>query len=192
MIKALYHNPNPLINSKYTAINKKAHTFDAPIDLEKYWVDAVLTANYLINRMPSFVLKGKKPFSILFPKGTPFSLAPNIFGCICYVHDHGSRHNKLDPCAIRCFFLGVLKSLKRVFLTHHRYFICADVTFNESSPFFAKPTCNEPESVNLVLDPFESSDTPILHLQWGEHRNWVPTIGSEIVSKPSVSKSESI
>ncbi|KAI3734299.1 hypothetical protein L6452_13765 [Arctium lappa] len=133
---------------------------------QSFWADRVLTANYLINRMPSFVLKGKTPFSILkLPKGTNFPLTPNIFGCISYVHDHRPGHNKLATCAIKCVFLGysrVQKGYHCYSPTLRRYFTCDNVTFNESSSFFVKPTNNALEPANHVPDPFESSDTPVL------------------------------
>ncbi|KAJ9552767.1 hypothetical protein OSB04_016812 [Centaurea solstitialis] len=73
---------------------------------KRFWGDAILTAAYLINRMPTPVLHNKSPFSVLFPKGTPFPLTPRIFGCVAYVHDHRPQLTKLDPRAIRCVFLG--------------------------------------------------------------------------------------
>ena len=46
-----------------------------------FWADAVSTACFLINQMPSFVLYGETPFHVLFPKKTLFPIEPRIFGC---------------------------------------------------------------------------------------------------------------
>ena len=53
----------------------------------RHWGDAVLTACFLINRMPSSSIKNKIPHSILFPKETLFHVDPRIFGCTCFVHN---------------------------------------------------------------------------------------------------------
>ncbi|KAK4406722.1 Retrovirus-related Pol polyprotein from transposon RE2 [Sesamum angolense] len=48
---------------------------------KSYWGDAVLTACYLINRMPSTVLHGDTPYSCIFPDQPLFGIAPRVFGC---------------------------------------------------------------------------------------------------------------
>ncbi|XP_076932831.1 uncharacterized protein LOC143598514 [Bidens hawaiensis] len=121
-----------------------------------FWGDAFLTASYLINRMPTPVLHGKTPFSILFPNGTPFPLEPKVFGCVAYVHDHCPKVTKLDPRAIRCVFVGysrVQKGYRYYSPSLHQYFTCADVTFDESCPYFlTQPT--------PVAEPFPDPDLP--------------------------------
>ncbi|KAM0022126.1 putative RNA-directed DNA polymerase [Helianthus debilis subsp. tardiflorus] len=122
----------------------------------RFWGDAVLTAAYLINRMPSPVIHGQTPFSILFPKGTMFPLPPKIFGCVAYVHDHRPGTPKLDARAIRCIFVGysrVQKGYRCYSPSLRRYFTSSDVTFHEECPFF--PTSSTP-----VSDPFPEPDLP--------------------------------
>lgn len=72
-----------------------------------YWGDAVLTAAYLINRMPSRVLDYyyKTPLEVL--QGTSsYLVPPKVFGCVCFVHDHRRTSGKLDPRALKCVFIG--------------------------------------------------------------------------------------
>jgi transposase InsO family protein len=52
---------------------------------KQFWTEVVLTACYLINRMPSSVLEGASPHSLLYPSSSPFSLPLKVFGCVCYV-----------------------------------------------------------------------------------------------------------
>ena len=73
---------------------------------KSYWSDAILTACHLINRMPSTVLGGQIPYTVLSPDAPLFHLRPKIFGCVCYVHILGPGSEKLDPRSIKCVFLG--------------------------------------------------------------------------------------
>ncbi len=51
----------------------------------RFWGDAILTACYLINRMPSFVLQLQSRHSILFPGQDPQPLPLRAFGCAYFV-----------------------------------------------------------------------------------------------------------
>lgn len=55
-----------------------------------YWGEAVLTATYLINRMPSRILSFRSPIDILqesYPFTNVISVLPaNIFGSVAYVY----------------------------------------------------------------------------------------------------------
>jgi transposase InsO family protein len=69
------------------------------------WGEAVKTAAYLINRLPSRVLNYKTPIECL--SGTnSFIVPPKVFGCTCFVHDYRNSVGKLDPRAVKCIFLG--------------------------------------------------------------------------------------
>ncbi|KAJ7968976.1 Retrovirus-related Pol polyprotein from transposon TNT 1-94 [Quillaja saponaria] len=106
----------------------------------RFWGDAVLTACYLINRMPSSTLHNKISYSIIFPNHPLYSLPLCIFGCICFVHDLTPRHDKLSSKSFKCIFLGysrIQKGYKCYNLDKYRYFISADVTFFEESSFFS-------------------------------------------------------
>ena len=62
---------------------------------KRFWGEAVLTATYLINRMPSRILKFKtsvQSFLEHFPKSHLVSQIPlKVFGCSAFVHIH-SQH----------------------------------------------------------------------------------------------------
>ncbi|RVW13652.1 Retrovirus-related Pol polyprotein from transposon TNT 1-94 [Vitis vinifera] len=76
-----------------------------------FWGQAVLTAAYLINRMPSRVLKFQTPCQTLlksFPTTRLIStVPPKIFGCSVFVHINQQHRSKLDPRSLKCIFLGL-------------------------------------------------------------------------------------
>nr|CAN67317.1 hypothetical protein VITISV_019719 [Vitis vinifera] len=118
----------------------------------RFWGDAVLTACYLINRMPSSVLHDQIPHSLLFPDQPLYFLPPRVFGCTCFVHILTPGQDKLSAKAMKCLFLGysrLQKGCRCYSLETHRYFISADVTFFEDSPFFS--TTSESLPVSKVL-----------------------------------------
>jgi hypothetical protein len=60
------------------------------------WSEAVMTAAYLINRMSSRILGMKTPCEILLGSNI-FVIPPRVFGCTCFVRDHRTTVDKLDP-----------------------------------------------------------------------------------------------
>ena len=74
-----------------------------------YWGEALTSAAYLINRVPSSTINFQTPSQALVEAivapAVP-NLSPHIFGCVAFVHLHKHQRNKLSPRALRCVFLG--------------------------------------------------------------------------------------
>ncbi|CAL8167744.1 unnamed protein product [Prunus armeniaca] len=99
---------------------------------KRFWMDVVTYAVYLLNRLPSQVLDFQTPMQ--------------VFGCVVYVHLHQNQSSKLDPCALRCVFLGFSphqKGYRCYHPTTQRLYVSMDVTFVEDQMFFS----NTPEHV---------------------------------------------
>ncbi|RVW77227.1 Retrovirus-related Pol polyprotein from transposon TNT 1-94 [Vitis vinifera] len=94
---------------------------------------------YLINRMPSSILHDQIPHSLIFPTQRLYFLPPQVFGCTCFFHTLRLEQDKLSAKATKCIFLGYPR-LQKGYCCYspntHRYFLSADVTFFEDSPFF--------------------------------------------------------
>lgn len=74
-----------------------------------FWREAVLTAAYLMNRMPFKILKFLTPCQVLqtFSHTKIISSLPTrIFGCSVFIHIHKKHRSKLDHKFIKCIFLG--------------------------------------------------------------------------------------
>ena len=104
-----------------------------------FWSYGVLTATYLINRLPSRVLDFLCPLEVLQQKKPDLSHL-KVFGCTCFVHLSATqRRDKLDPRAVKCVFLGYSQTQKgyRCYdTTAKRLFVSRDVQFVETSPIF--------------------------------------------------------
>jgi hypothetical protein len=108
---------------------------------KSYWGDALLTATYLINRMPSRVLDFKTPLEVLSPPlSASKGVSPKVFGCVCFVHVHGSTRGKLDPRSLKCVFVGYSPTQKGYKCYHppsRKQFVSMDVTFFETQSYFS-------------------------------------------------------
>ncbi|CAA7028594.1 unnamed protein product [Microthlaspi erraticum] len=62
---------------------------------KKFWRDAVVSACYLINRIPTRVLNDISPYEVL-TNTTPTIDHLRVFGSVCYVLVPGEKRNKLE------------------------------------------------------------------------------------------------
>ena len=102
------------------------------------WADAVSTAYFLINRMPSSILNWDTPYYIIFPNKPLFLIEPRIFGCTCFVQEVHSHASKLDPKSLKYIFFSysrVQKGYRCYCPSLHRYLVSVDVNFLDNVPF---------------------------------------------------------
>jgi len=160
-----------ILQHKMVAERKNRHLLEVTrslmfqMNVPKYlWSEAVLTAAYLINRMPSRVLGMKSPAELLFGQ-QEFKVPPKVFGCVCFVRDHRPSVGKLDPRAVKCVFVGyssTQKGYKCWDPIGKKLFVSMDVTFREFEPYYVK---------SWDLDPFleEFSSVTMSYSREGEN-----------------------
>ena len=107
----------------------------------------MLTATYLINRVPSRVLDQLTPFqclsSYVLEIGLHTSLPLKVFGCVAFVHVSKHHRDKFDPQALRCVFLEyslIQKGYKCYHAPTRKILVSKDVTFVKNKSFFKSPT----------------------------------------------------
>ncbi|KAK4395750.1 Retrovirus-related Pol polyprotein from transposon RE1 [Sesamum angolense] len=166
--KGILHQTSCLYTSQQNDVaeRKHRHLLDVARTLmthmhvhKSYWGDVVLTACYLINRVPSTVLNGDTPYSCIFPDKPLFGIAPRVFGCVCFVHIHSPNLDKLSPRSVKCIFLGYSRTQKGYRCSNpqsRKSFTSADVTFFESTPFYS------PQSSVVIPPPSVPLPAPTL------------------------------
>ena len=87
----------------------------------KFWVEALCTAVYLINRLPSRVLNFDSPYYHLYHKH-PNYLDMHTFGCVCFVHLPPHERHKLSAQSVKCACIGYSIS--------HKDYVCYDPCSN--------------------------------------------------------------
>jgi hypothetical protein len=118
-----------------------------------FWAEAVSIATYLINIQPSSALQGGIPFERLCGKMTDYSNL-YLFGCVCYVLLALHECTKLTAQSIECIFLGYSAEHKGYRCwdpVAHRMQTSRDVVFDESRPFYPRPTTDA--SPASLVDP---------------------------------------
>jgi len=103
---------NGIVERKHRHILDVAKIMMIHLHVPKYLcANAVLSVCHLINMMSSFVLRGKIPFSCLYPNKSVFSVA-RVFSCTYFVHDLSSDLDKLSPTSIKYVFVGYSQTQK--------------------------------------------------------------------------------
>ena len=131
--------------------------------------------------MPSSVLHAQIPHFLLFLDQPLHFLPPRVFGCTCFVHILTPRQDKLFVKATKCIFLGYSRLQKgyRCYSPQtHRYFLSADVTFFEDSPFFSSSKSlpvTEVLPLPIISPPiFDDVSSRPLQVYHRRHRAVVP------------------
>ena len=85
----------------------------------KFWGEAFLAANYLINLLPSKVIDFKTPVELLFQEKPDYK-SLRVFGCACWPNLRPYNTHKLAFRSTRCAFLG--------YSSRHKGFKCLDIS----------------------------------------------------------------
>ncbi|KAL0642233.1 hypothetical protein Bca4012_102511 [Brassica carinata] len=105
---------------------------------KRFWSDAVQTACYLINRVPTKILKNLSPFEVL-NKSKPVIDHLRVFGCVCYVMVPGEQRNKLDAKSTKAMFIGysiTQKGYKCYDPEARRVMVSREVKFVETKGYY--------------------------------------------------------
>ncbi|XP_070026377.1 uncharacterized protein [Nicotiana sylvestris] len=109
----------------------RALRFQAFIPLH-FWGECVSTSVYLLNRLPTVLLKGASPFEKLYGK-VPSLQHLKVFGSLCYATST-SKSDKFSPRAIPDVHLGY-SSVQKGYILHglhsKSFFVSRDIVFQE-------------------------------------------------------------
>ncbi|XP_074306349.1 uncharacterized protein LOC141641591 [Silene latifolia] len=120
----------------------------------KFWGDSILTATYLINKMPTAILGWKSPFEVLLGKQPTYSEL-RVFGCLCYgpVSKTNTSRDKFAAKGRKCVFIGYpygQKGYTLYDLQQHVTFVARDVIFQEEVFPFKLQSSDSLESESRV------------------------------------------
>ncbi|KAJ1520304.1 hypothetical protein ONE63_004503 [Megalurothrips usitatus] len=100
---------------------------------KRFWIEALLTAVYLLNRSPTQALKGKVVPAELWTGSKPDLSKLKVFGCVAYATKNKSQlRGKFDSRVKRCIMIGYCDNGYKLWSLEDKRIITArNVTFNE-------------------------------------------------------------
>ncbi|KAM1351501.1 hypothetical protein ACFXTH_005260 [Malus domestica] len=141
--KGIVHQKSCLYTPEQNGLaeRKNRHLVETAVTLlqkaslsSKFWFHACATSTYLVNRLPTSVLKMHSPFEVLY-KSPPTLDHLRVFGCACYPSLKPYRTNKLDPKTTMCIFLGYAAQYKGYIcyaISDNKLIVSRHVLFDES------------------------------------------------------------
>jgi hypothetical protein len=124
-----------------------------------YWVEALSTATFLINHLPSTKTPNTTPFQLLHNRPPTYSDL-RVFGCLCYPNTSATATHKLSPRSVPCVFLGYPSSHKGcrcLNLVTQKLIISHHIIFDETVfPFHFRYPDGHGTSMDFLLPPASS------------------------------------
>eukprot|EP00253_Pinus_taeda_P034965 PITA_34965 len=118
---------------------------------QEFWVEAVDTACYLVNRSPSSALEDRTPREVWTGKKPSLSYL-RVFGCDAYVHVPKEKRTKLDSKSEKCIFIGEVKDV----IKHE---------FKQKEPEKIEFELKEEESYSTAEEELEDEDPQTLAMR---------------------------
>lgn len=114
-----------------------------------YWGEFVLTAVYIMNRLPIAALAYNTPYTALFNTEVDYAYL-KAFGSLVYAHNPKYNGDKLDSRGVACVFMGYApfhNGYKVMYISIRELFVTRDIQFYEHIfPY-------NPTSSNFYLEP---------------------------------------
>ncbi|XP_060198453.1 uncharacterized protein LOC132627238 [Lycium barbarum] len=174
---------NGVVERKHKHILEVARALKLQSHMPKrFWGDCIKTAVYLINRLPTPVLSGQAPYTMLYGKEEHIEQL-RVFGCLCF-SSVLPRGDKFSVRARRTAFLGYLEAQKGYKLydfDFKSFVVSRDVVFRENVFPFQQI---EKEGIADIFVPIggldmQSDSSEVMHDPVGtkghsEHTNSAP------------------
>ena len=100
----------------------------------KFWWKAFVSTTYLLNRLPTMVMKNLSPFEALYGQKPDYNFL-RVFGCACFPYLQPYNGHKLAFRTSKCLFLGYSPFLKgyRCLYPSRQVYIARSVSFDENA-----------------------------------------------------------
>lgn len=136
----------------------RALRFQSGLSLN-FWGDCVLTAVYIINRIPSSAINFEVPYEKLTGEKVDYNLL-KVFGCLGVAHNSTHVKDKFAPRGIMCVFLGYpngTKGYRMLNLNTMQTFVTRNVLFYESVMPLSKENDNSQTSSMDNIVPYRNT-----------------------------------
>jgi len=134
-----------------------------------------MTATYLINRLPTPVLRHRTPYEVLLQKPPSYQHL-KVLGCFAVAVNPSRVKDKLQPRGVSCLFLGYPQAQKGYVLLNlltHKRFVTKDVVFFEH--IFPYKVASTSQCMHPLPSPGHTSSI------WDD--DILSSAGSEVVMK---------
>ena len=137
-----FRHPCPHVHQQQGKVERKHRSIveigltllaQATMDLKFRW-EAFVSTTYLLNRLPTMVMKNFSPFEALYGRKLDYNFL-RVFGCACFPYLQPYNRHKLAFRTSKCLFLGYSPFHKEYRCLHPsgRVYIARTVAFDENA-----------------------------------------------------------